>query len=416
MTWQIGRLVHHPLRFRRLCSGPSTSSVRISSVGPDAAARAARVAVALIFFINGALGASWFARIPAIQARLELSNGQLGLALLGSASGALPALSLAGWLIVRVGSKRVVTAATLLYCASVPLPFFAPNLPLLFLAIFAWGVANGAMDVAMNAQAVDVDTRYPRPIISSFHALFSIGAMTGAGASALLAGLSIGPRLHLPIVALLFGALALVVTRRTLPAQIAFNTRAPAFAPPSRALLALGAIAMFSFLCEGAMADWSAVYLRQVLATGAGVAGTGFAAFALAMAVSRLLGDRLTLRFGSVALVRGGGLLAAAGVTLALLTHIPALTLVGFALVGVGLSTIAPLAFGAAARTPGVAPGPGIAAVSTMGYLGFLSGPALIGGLASVSTLRTALLLLVALSLGVALLARAVARTREALN
>jgi hypothetical protein len=166
---------------------------------------------------------------------------------------------------------------------------------------------------------------------------------------------------------------------------------------------------MFSFLCEGAMADWSAVYLRNVQLAGAGLAATGFASFALAMAVSRLLGDRLTLWRGPVTLVRGGGLLAAGGVLLALLTRGPALTLVGFALVGVGLSTIAPLGFGAAARTPGVAPGLGIAAVSTMGYLGFLSGPALIGGLATLTSLRAALTLLVALSLGVALLARAVA-------
>ena len=217
-----------------------------------------------------------------------------------------------------------------------PLPFFAPNLPVLFLAIFAWGVANGAMDVAMNAQAVEVDTRYGRPILSSFHALYSIGAMSGAGASAVLAGLGVAPRPHLLAVGLLFGALALAVTRRTLPPQVAFSARAPAFARPSRALLALGAIVMFSFLCEGAMADWSAVYLRNVQGAGAGLAATGFATFALAMAVSRLLGDRLTLWRGPVTLVRGGGLLAASGVLLALLAREPALALVGFARSGWG--------------------------------------------------------------------------------
>lgn len=387
-------------------TAPNSQAVAAAPQPP----RAARLGLAAIFFINGAAGASWMSRIPAIQSGLQLSEGQLGIALLGAALGALPMMTIAGWLSTRVGSRAVLIPAALLYTVASVGPTIAPSLPLLFLSILAWGAANGAMDVSMNAQAVRVEACYGRPIMSSFHGLFSVGAMVGAASGGLIASAGVKPAAHTLAIALLLAPCAALAGRQLLLTHDDTANQGPAFARPNRALLALGLIALFSFVGEGAMADWSAVYLRRTLGAGAGMAALGYASFSLAMAISRLSGDRLTHRFGPVALVRGGGLLASAGLTLALFAPTPAAALPGFALVGAGLSTVAPITFGAAARTRGVAPGPGIAAVTTTGYLGFLAGPPVIGGLAGMTSLRVALGIVTALALGVALLAGAVRR------
>jgi len=368
--------------------------------------RTARWAVAAMFLVNGALLANWVARIPAVQQRLGLSAGALGIALLGMAIGALAAFPVTGLLIAHYGSRRVTTGAALVYCAAVPLPGLAPSLPLLMVALIALGAGNGAMDVAMNAQGVAVEARYGRPIMSSFHGLWSVGGFAGALVGGVAAGAGIAPFPHLLGAAVVLVIAALIASCWLLPIAADAHSGAPAFARPTRALLGLGVVAFCSALGEGAMADWSAVYLHTSLATSAAFAAAGYAGFSLAMTVGRLSGDRLTHRFGPVVLVRAGGLLAAVGLGVALVVGRAGPAVAGFALVGAGLSLVAPLVYSRAGRTPGVSAAAALAAVATMGYTGFLLGPPIIGAVAQALSLRDALGIIVLLGLAIAALAR----------
>ena len=360
--------------------------------------RAARRAVAMIFFVNGALFATWVSRIPVIQARLSLSYATLGVALFGFALGALVAMPVAGWCSSRFGSHRVTQFTTLLYCATVPWLAFAPNAALLGLALFCFGALHGALDVAMNAQAVAVEERYREPIMSSFHALFSLGGLVGAALGGVVATAGVAPRAHFLVAALFLGCItAVLALPRLLDAgevqlhELVSNlTERRRFCWPPRTLLALGALAFFIMMGEGAMGDWSAIFLRHAGAT-EGVAAAGYAAFSIAMAAARFSGDGLSARLGPVTLVRAGSALAAAGLAMALLFGQPAAALIGFVAVGAGFATIVPQVFSAAGRTAGMAAGPALATATTLGYLGFLVGPPLIGFAAEAIGLRVAL-------------------------
>lgn len=370
---------------------------------------AARRAVIAVFFLNGFALANWFVRIPAVQRDLSLSEAMLGLALLGAAVGALASMPIVGALVSRFGSRRVVGATALMLSFSVVLPALAPDLLLLILAVTAVGAANGALDVSMNAQAVAVEKRYGRPIMASFHAAFSFGGLAGAvtGGLAASAGIRILP--HFSAVALVCAIAAVVVYRLLLPSSAdAAEAGAPAFARPTRTLLGLGIISFCVLLGEGAMSDWSAVYLSGPLQTGPGFAAAGYAAFSLAMAFGRLFGDRIIERFGPVRIVRLCAAVAATGLGVALAAGQQYVALIGFASAGIGFSIIFPVALSAAGRTKGMAPGPALAAVATAGYTGFLVGPPAIGFAAEVVGLGSALYLVVILSAVIVVLSRAV--------
>lgn len=379
---------------------------------PAARLATARRAVLTVFFINGAVFASWAPHIPGVQQRLSLGEGALGLALLCIALGGLVAMNASGWLLGRFGSRAVTATASLAFCLTLPLPILAPSAPWLIVALLGFGIANGAMDVAMNAQGLAVERGYARPIFSSMHGLFSIGAMSGAvvGGWTLTAGLE--PRTHLTVAACGLGFLSLAMARGLLPPEADAKTTESHFARPTGPLLGLGGLAFICLLAEGAIADWSAVYLHFVLGTDAGLAAGGFAAFALLMAAGRLTGDQLTRQFGSVALLQLGGLLASLGLIFAIWATEPVLSIVGFGLVGLGLANVVPVLFRAGSRVPGVAPGVGIAAVATMGYCGFLGGPPLIGFAAEAITL-TGALTLVAASISVIAARAAIARQTD---
>lgn len=352
----------------------------------------ARVAVAAIFCLNGLALANWIARIPDAKARLALSDGTLGLVLLFAAIGALIGQPATGWLIGRFGSRRVTTVLALVFALTIAPLGMATSAPQLMAALLVMGLFNGGLDVAMNAQAALVEQAYGRPIMASFHGLWSVGGLVGAilGGTVAGQGLALGPHL-LAVTGLAFIGLALA-TRWLAPDSIG-RTRegGPSFALPPRALLLLGAVAFGVLFCEGAIADWGAVYLREGLGSPPGLAATGYAVFALLMATGRLTGDWLTLRLGAGRIARSGGALVALGVTLTVLTGAPLVAIIGFGLIGAGVSCIFPLILSAAARTPGVAPGIAIAAMATAGYTGFLVGPPLIGSLAEAISLRGAL-------------------------
>lgn len=359
----------------------------------------------VVFFASGASMGSWVARVPALRDAVGADEAELGLALFGVAAGAVLALPLAGVLAVRLGSRTVMRAALLGVALSLPLPALAGSLLPLALGFAALGATNAVLDVAMNAHGVAVESLYARPILSSFHAAFSLGALAGAGCGGIAAAAGIEPLPQFAAAAAVIAAIWAWTAGRTLPRETDAAAGGPVFGGVSAALAALAAIAFAGMLAEGAAGDWSAVYLHDALGAGEGAATAGFVAFSLAMTAGRFAGDPLTGRLGPDRLARVAGVLAAAGLALALAVDDTAAAVAGFALLGTGLSVVVPTVYRAAAgRT--ASPGAGIAAVSTVGYGAFLIGPVAIGFLADLTSLRTALWLVVALLCLVPVLAR----------
>jgi MFS family permease len=372
------------------------------------------VALGAIFFANGAGFSSWVARIPAVQSKLGLGEGELGVALFGAAIGLMLAVPATGLLVLRRGSRWVTTASALAYSLVLPLIALAPSLFTLMGALAVLGATNGALDLAMNAQAVVVEKRYGRPIMTSFHALFSAGGIAGAGLGALAAAADLPPAHHFTAAAVVLALVAVVATRLLLPDLVAAAPAVPITARPRGALVGLGVLAFCVLMSEGAMADWSAVYLRSSVGTSPGVAAVGFAAFSAAMTAGRTFGDRLTLRLGPVAVVRIGGAIAAAGLGAGLLADSVAVAIGAFACVGLGLSSLFPLVLSASGRTPGWQPAVALAAATTAGYTGFLVGPPLIGLLAELTSLSVGLGLIVACCAVATILAPVVRRAEGA--
>ncbi|MFT2719059.1 MFS transporter [Deinococcus sp. A31D244] len=376
----------------------------------------ARWATMAAFFINGGAMAVWAANIPSVREQLRLSETTLGFALLAIAVGSVGALSIAGRLIARYGSRPVIIATAIPTILLVPVLIAAPSLPVLVLTLLAFGFCLSLMDVAMNAHGVMVEGRLGRPIMSSLHALWSAGSLVGAGGVALLLRTGLTPLTYAALAAAVLAALALVALPRLLPSALdrgAVGDDRPTFVLPRGPLLGIAALALLAFVAEGAIADWSAVYIRDALNTDRGLAAGGFVAFNLAMFAARLLGDPLRARFSAVALLRGGGVLAALGMAVALLAQSPAVAFVGFALTGLGLSNVVPVLFSAAGALPGVSAATGVAAAASAGYAGFLIGPPVIGVLAGVITLKAALLLVVAFAALIAVAAGTVRHARS---
>ncbi len=391
----------------------STNELQAVAVGRRAPAqwglRQAQLATASFFLLLGILFGTWVARIPAVQNQLGLSDGQLGIALLSMSIGAMLAMPSTGWLIHRWGNALVVRTAAMLLCCALPLLPLAPTMPWLMLALFVFGINFGLLDVSMNTQAVAVEEHFGRPMMSSFHGVFSVGGLTGAAAAGVLAGQGLAAFPHFLGVALALLLLA-AVGGRSLPDVGARDSDAPAFALPSRAILGLGLLSFFVLIGEGAVADWSAVYLENALGSTAAVAALGYAAYSLGMAGMRFAGDALIARFGPAPVVRAGCLVAALGMGSAmLLGSIPA-AIFGFGAVGLGLALAFPAALSAAGRTPGLASGAAIGAVATAGYSGLLLGPPLIGFISDNAGLRAGLALVALLCFLSALLAAAVRR------
>jgi predicted MFS family arabinose efflux permease len=340
----------------------------------------ARAAVTAVFFLNGMVFVSWYSRLPSIQDELDLGTGALGLVLFGAPLGLLVAQPLTGALAATVGSRRVVAAAPLLLIAGIA-PALAVDGPTLALATLTVGAANGALDVSMNVEGLAVERTERKRIFNSLHAAFSFGALTGAALGGLAASAGLEPLPHLALV-VAFGAVAAWIAARGLPlAEAELPARGPRFARPSRRLAALGAIAFCALLAEGAVFDWSGIFMRREAGAAIGLAPAALAAFNLAMGFGRLSADSLSERAGAVRLGRAGALIAAAGLGAALLLSSPAGSIAGFAVMGCGLAAVFPLALRAAGYDPAIS-GPAVAAVSSLGYTGFLTGPPVIGLLA----------------------------------
>lgn len=355
-----------------------------------------RLAVMVAFFINGALMATWVSRIPTIQADLSLSEGALGLVLLGLSAGVLTALSMAGGLLTRFGSAKVTAAGGIAMSLTIFPLGLVPNSMILWLNLFAFGAAMSIMDVAMNDQAVIVERSANRSLMSSFHATFSIGGMTGALiGSGMASTVFFSPFLHFLLVGIVLSIILLIASRYFLLTRKDESPENGAvFSFPERALWVLGAVAFCSSIAEGAMADWSGVYLNQILNTSAAFAALGYAVFSFTMTIGRLFGDSVLDRWNSVTVVRFGGLIASIGLVMVVLSKSPVITLVGFFVIGLGLSNIIPIVFSTAGNFPGISSGKGIAGVATLGYAGYLVGPPVIGLVAEGTSLRIAFALI----------------------
>lgn len=368
---------------------------------------ASRVAISVYFFLMGVCFASWASRIPDIQEQLGLSASALGAVLIGMPVGSLLSLLPAGWVITRLGSRRVTLVATIGYALTLPLIGLATEGWQLAVVLFLFGIWGDVTNIGINTQAVGLEEQLGKPILSSFHGLWSLGAVAGSLVGSGMVAQRISPLAHFTLVG---GGLVLATLAAYAPllAEDKRSAGQPLFALPDRALLLLGLIAFCCMLTEGAMADWSSIYYKQTLPPQVGIPSLGYTAFAITMALGRLLGDWATARLGIRNLLRISGLLIAAGVALALLVPLPNVVLAGLMGVGLGVATVVPLVYSAAGRSETMAAGVALAAVSTVGYTGFLLGPPLIGFLAGGFGLRWALSVLVILGLGMSLLARRV--------
>ena len=382
----------------------------------DATTRAQRAATVAVFVSHGLLFASWTAHIPQVKDHVGLTDGTLGLALLGAPVGSVAAMLIVARVLPVLGSKRMVQISLLGYSLAGPLVGVAGSLAALFAALFAWGAFQGTLDVSMNTQAVTVERAAGRPLMSGFHACWSIGAFAGAGIGALgvAAGLSLTRQLLLLAVPVLL--IAGWLTTRMLPDPAApasrdqraggrctsrtgqaSSGRKPASSVAIRLsgpVLILGAIAFASMLCEGASADWASVYLHGSIHVGAAAAGLGYTVFALMMVIVRLAGNRLLSRFRRERLLPVLAAVAAAGFTAGLLAGRSATVIAGFGCLGIGLALVIPTVNSAAGRLPGISSGTAIAMVSAWGWAGFVFGPPIIGQLASATSLTAALAVL----------------------
>jgi MFS family permease len=369
----------------------------------------ARWSVSAIFFVNGVGVGLWAAHIPLVARRFNLDNDFIGLVLLCLGLGAMAAMTLAGAACARFGTRAVARVTAFGFALAVPLPILAPSLVTLFAAALTFGVCNGALDVAMNAQASEIETARGKSTMASFHAFFSTGGLAGAALGGLIIGAGLGDgRGALMAMAVILALLVLVTARLFVTPE----AEAPPahFERPRRAALSLGLLALACMVVEGAVADWSALLLTTHAGATAAVGAAGYAAFSIAMAACRFAGDSLIDALGPRRLMALGGVSIAAGLGLAALFAMPFPAAASFVLVGLGAANVVPVIFAAAGRIPGLPAGTGIAAVATVGYTGFLLGPPVIGWVASIIGLPAAHGLLALMGLLIAAFARVVDR------
>ncbi|GAB2576263.1 MFS transporter [Streptomyces capparidis] len=371
-------------------------------------ARRARWAVCAVFFTHGAAVGTWVSEIPAVQARLGLGEGQLGLALAGPGIGALVGSQAGGRLVSRWGSRRVSAASALLLCASLLLVPFATGAGTLLACLLVLGAADAAMDVGMNSQTVELQRAFPRPILNGMHATRSLGAVAGALGGSLAIALGLPVRAHLALVAVALAALVFAAARWLLSSDGAARRPGAARAPGGlRQWRAVGPLALLAFLAavvSDIPASWGGVYLKDLGAAG-GVAAAAYAVYSCGEILGRLAGDRAVARYGWARLIRAGAVGTAVAVALALPTGHAPLMLVVLGLTGLGISVTFPGAFAGAGSLPGVAQGAAIGQVTFAGRLGWMAVSPLVGGLATVFGLTVALAVLPLAALAIAFLA-----------
>lgn len=365
-------------------------------------ARREQIATRVIFFVLGVIMAGFAPLVPLIKARLDVDEGTLGLLLLCVGLGSIVAMPFAGALASRFGCRRVIVVGAAVMIAVFPLLAVADTIPTVAVAILVLGASLGLVDVTMNIQAVLVERDSGRAMMSGFHGLFSVGGMAGAGGLSLVLSLGMQPL----AAAVLLSVIAAVATLLIIPGLLPYGDRSsekhPLFVLPRGTVLLVGVLCLFTFLAEGSVLDWSGVFLTTLRGADIGTAGLGYAAFAVAMTICRLTGDRIRAALGEQTVLLGGGLIGALGFVIVLAVPAFEASLVGYFLVGVGASNLVPVLFSAAGRSKDMPSGLAVTAVSTLGYLGLLAGPAVIGFVAHATSLSVAFALIAAAFLVVA--------------
>ena len=385
--------------------------------------RDAAVATGVVFAVSGAVFATWVSRLPAVRDEIDAGTAELGVALLGIGLGSLLTMPFTGRLCARFGSRPVVLATALPGCVLLALLAHVPSVVVLAVALLVWGAFYGAWDVAMNVHGSAVEQRAGRAWMPRYHAAWSIGGITGAGLGALAAGLSVPVGVHFGVVAAVLAATVLVASRlfvddRDATAEPRTAAESAAHSAPrtrllTRGLVAVGLLTACATCIEGAAADWIALYLTDDREAAPSLASGGYAVFAVAMAASRLVGTTVIERFGRARAVRAAGVLTFAGILLTVLAPGIVGAYAGVLLWGAGVAVVFPAAMSRGGEAPGRS-ADGIAAVSTIGYGGFLLGPPLVGILAEHVGLGDALLSLLVLAAGIVVLSAAAAPARDA--
>ncbi|MDI2590990.1 MFS transporter [Pseudomonas sp. N3-W] len=373
----------------------------LNTQAPFVPGRLEQMSTRIAFFIAGFGIAAWAPLVPYAKARAGLDEGTLGLLLLCLGVGSILAMPMAGILASRFGVRRVASGGTLLICVALPLLATVSSIPALIATLFLFGAGLGTVDSTVNLQAVIVERASGRNMMSGFHGLFSLGGIVGAaGVSALLA-LGISPLGAMLVVVVLLLLALLKAAPHLLP--YASESSGPAFAVPHGIVLFIGGLCFIVFLTEGAVLDWSAVFLASERGIDTAYAGLGYAAFALTMTAGRLTGDRIVRRLGATKVIIFGGLTAAVGLSLATFAPSWEAALAGYALVGAGCSNIVPVLYTAVGKQTVMPENIAVPAITTLGYAGILAGPALIGFIAHGSSLSFAFGLMAVLLVAVAI-------------
>jgi MFS family permease len=371
-----------------------------------------RIAVGMVFFLHGLCFASWASRIPTIQANLQLSASALGAVLFALPAGFFVSLPFAGWLVGRLGSKRVVIVAATLYSLALVCVGASPTVPALACCLFCFGFFANLLNISINTQAVVVERLYQRKLMATFHGLWSLAGFAGAAIGAWMMAHAVPPAHHYILICVIFLLVISTCAFYLVAQDDVAGEKLPLFALPDRALISLGLIAFCSMIAEGAMFDWSGVYFNQVVHVDAAYTGLGYTTFMIAMAGMRFVADRLSGRFGLKRILQVSGLLTTIGLLVAVIFPSLLPSLAGFFLIGMGVSSVVPLVFSAAGQSKTLTPGVAIAAVSSLGFMGMLIGPPVIGFIADATSLRMSFLSLIVLSVSVVILSSLIARSR----
>lgn len=367
--------------------------------------RAYRVAVSTLFFLQGLCFATWASRIPTIQQSLQLSDSALGLILFALPAGSIVGLPLSGWLVSRFGSKTIVINALIFYALMLAALGFAQNITQVVLVLMFYGAAGNIANIAMNTQAVGVEAKYGRNIMASFHGLWSLAGFTAAGIGTYMIGKDIIPFHHFIMISGLILIALAVIFQYLLPNEERTAVSNKIFVKPDRSLVMLGVIAFCCMICEGAMFDWSGIYFKKIVNAEGAWIGAGYTAFMFTMAAGRFVGDWVTMKLGFKKTIQLSGALIVTGLAISLVFPYLAPAITGFFLVGLGVSSVVPLVYSTAGRSKTMSPGVALAAVSSIGFLGFLIGPPLIGIVAGASSLRISFVIIALMGLCVAIIA-----------
>ncbi|MCU7548919.1 MFS transporter [Chitinophagaceae bacterium LB-8] len=366
--------------------------------------RAYRIAVGLLFFMQGLCFASWASRIPSIQEHLHLSDAALGIVLFALPVGSMAALPLAGWMVSKFGSKRMAANAIVLYSIMLVALGLASNITVLVLSLVVFGMAGNVANIAINTQAVGVEARYGRKIMASFHGLWSLAGFTAGGIGTLMIGKGIIPFHHFLVIMsiILFGIAASF--QYLLPHEKGSTGTGRLLAMPDKTLFRLGIIAFCCMICEGAMFDWSGIYFQKVVRAEKEWIGLGYTAFMCTMAAGRFIADWVTHHIGFKKTIQASGLLITTGLAISILFPFMVPSVIGFFLVGFGVSSVVPLVYSEAGKSKRLLPGVALAAVSSIGFLGFLIGPPLIGVVAGMAGLRVSFMIIAIMGFCVSLM------------